>query len=76
MTTFSLFVKMKAKPGKEKDVEDFLRQAQSLVKEEPGTAAWFAIKFGPQEFGIFDAFHDEDARNAHLNGKVAAALIA
>jgi quinol monooxygenase YgiN len=27
-------------------------------------------------FGIFDAFPDEAGRQAHLNGKVAAALIA
>lgn len=76
MTTYALSVKLKAKPGKENDVAEFLRQAQPLVKEESGTAAWFAVKLGPQDFAIFDAFHDEAARDAHLNGKVAAALMA
>jgi len=29
---------------------------------------------GPTTFGIFDAFPDEEGRQAHLAGKVAAAL--
>jgi quinol monooxygenase YgiN len=31
---------------------------------------------GPSKFGIFDAFPDEAGRQAHLSGKVAAALMA
>ena len=31
---------------------------------------------GHGHFGIFDAFPDEAGRNAHLNGAVAAALMA
>jgi quinol monooxygenase YgiN len=46
------------------------------VEQEPATAAWFALKLGPSAFGIFDAFGDEAGRDAHLNGKVAAALMA
>lgn len=37
--------------------------------------AWFAIQEGPSSFAIFDAFDDEGGRDAHLNGKVAAALM-
>jgi quinol monooxygenase YgiN len=29
---------------------------------------------GPNTFGIFDAFPDEEGREAHLSGRVAAAL--
>lgn len=70
----ALLARLEAKPGKEKDVEDFLRSGLALVQEEPATIEWFAIKFGPSTFGIFDAFPDEAGRQAHLNGKVAAAL--
>ena len=44
------------------------------MQEEPGTVRWFAVRFGPSEFGIFDAFPDDDARQAHLQGAVARAL--
>ena len=74
--TLGLYVRLEAKPGKEKDVEEFLRQGQSLVMQEPQTTAWFAIRMGPATFGIFDVFGDESGRQAHLSGKVAAALMA
>ncbi len=38
--------------------------------------AWFGIRLGPSTFGIFDAFPDEAGRQAHLTGRVAAALMA
>ena len=76
MTTHALYVRLEAKPGKEQDVEDFLREARSVVLHEPQTAAWFALRLGPSTFAIFDAFPDEQGRDAHLNGDVAAALTA
>jgi quinol monooxygenase YgiN len=48
----------------------------TLAEEEPATIAWFAIRLGPTEFGIFDAFPDDAGRQAHLGGQVAAALMA
>jgi quinol monooxygenase YgiN len=65
---------LEAKPGKEADVENFLREGLSMVQQEPATIAWFAIRLGPSTFGIFDAFPDESGRQAHLSGRVAAAL--
>src|SRR5437763_1735511 len=76
MTNVALLVRLEAKPGKEADVENFLRGAMPMVEEEPATTAWFAIRFGPTSFGIFDAFPDEAGRQAHLSGQVAAALMA
>jgi quinol monooxygenase YgiN len=70
----ALLVRLQAKPGKESDVETFLRGALPLVQEEPSTNAWFAIRLGPSTFGIFDAFPDEPGRQVHLSGRVAAAL--
>jgi len=46
------------------------------VQEEPATTVWFGIRLGPSTFGIFDAFPDEAGRQAHLTGRVAAALMA
>ena len=75
MTKFALYVPLEAKPGKEKEVADFLRSALPLVNAEVGTISWFAIQEGPSSFAIFDTFDDETGRDAHLNGKVAAALM-
>lgn len=74
MEKFALLVRLEAKPGKEKEVEDFLKGGLSLAQEEPGTKAWYALKIGPSTFGIFDTFSDEDGRKAHLSGKIADAL--
>jgi quinol monooxygenase YgiN len=76
MVKVALFVRLEAKPGKEKDVESFLMEGLSVVMKEPATAAWFGIRLGPSTFGIFDAFPDEAGRQAHLSGRVAAALMA
>ena len=76
MVKVALFVRLEAKPGKEAEVENFLRGGLATVQEEPATTAWFAIRLGPSTFGIFDAFPDEAGRQAHLSGRVAAALMA
>jgi len=75
MIKFALYVSLKAKSGKEQAVADFLRSALPLVNDEPGTRTWYAMQEGPSSFAIFDTFDDEAGRNAHLNGKVAAALM-
>jgi quinol monooxygenase YgiN len=76
MVKVALFVRLEAKSGKEKEVESFLLSGLPLVQDEPATTAWFGIRLGPSTFGIFDAFPDEAGRQAHLSGKVAAALMA
>jgi quinol monooxygenase YgiN len=76
MVSLSVFVHMKAKPGKEKEVEEFLKGGLAIVEQEPGTIAWFAIRTAPGIYGIFDVFENEAGREAHLTGRVAAALFA
>ncbi len=76
MVTKALLVRLEAKPGRESDVRSFLEGGLSIVNEEPATTAWFAIQMGPSTFGVFDAFPDESGRKAHLEGRVAAALMA
>ncbi len=74
MVSKALFVRLEAKPGKEAEIEDFLRSGLSAVEAEPDTTAWFGVRLGPSTFGIFDAFPNDAGRQAHLSGKVAAAL--
>ena len=76
MIKLALYVRLEAKPGKEKEVEEFLRGGLPIVEEEPDTIAWFALKLGPTTYGIFDVFPNEKGREAHLAGRVAAALMA
>ena len=76
MVNVALFVRLEAKPGKEAEVERFLRGGLTLVQAEPATTVWFALRLGPSTFGIFDAFPDEAGRHAHLAGRVAEALLA
>jgi hypothetical protein len=59
MVTKGLIVSLEAKPGKEREVAEFLRSARPLVDDEPQTVAWFAFRTGER---------------AHLEGAVAAAL--
>jgi quinol monooxygenase YgiN len=76
MVTVGLLVRLEAKPDKVADVEQFLEGGLALVNEEPETIAWFAIKMGPTTYGIFDVFPSDGGRQAHLQGRVAEALMA
>jgi quinol monooxygenase YgiN len=76
MEKVALWVMLKAKTGKEDEVVEFLKSAVPLVEAEQGTLAWYALQIGPSTFGIFDTFSGDAGRNAHLGGKVAAALMA
>ena len=67
---------MKAQKGKSKDVEDFLNVGKGLVNDEPGTLSWYGIKLGDNTYGVFDTFADDTGRDAHLDGKIAEALVA
>ena len=76
MGKLAIWAQLEAKPGKEKEVEEFLKSAQPLAEREQGTISWYAIRMGPGKYGIFDTFADENGRTAHLNGEIAKALFA
>jgi quinol monooxygenase YgiN len=71
-----LLVRLHAKPGKEAEVEQLLQSGLPLVEAEQGTRTWFALRFDTDEFAIFDSFADDPARQAHLAGRLASALMA
>lgn len=76
MVKYALYGELKPKPGKEAEVEAFLKQGAEMAKKEHGTATWYALKEDNGAYGIFDTFVDEAGRNAHLNGEIAKALMA
>jgi quinol monooxygenase YgiN len=76
MVKVAFLARLVAKPGKEEEVAAFLSGALPLAQAEPTTVVWFAFRLSKSEFGIFDAFPDEAGRKTHLNGPIAAALMA
>jgi quinol monooxygenase YgiN len=75
MLTLGLFARLEAKPEKVEELAAFLMQGLQLANQEKTTPIWFALRLGPTTFAIFDAFHDEAGRQAHLNGPIAQALM-
>lgn len=76
MAKFALYAHLKAKPGRSADVAAFLKSALPLAQQEQGTITWYAFKEDDNSFGIFDTFDTESARQAHLDGPIAKALMA
>jgi quinol monooxygenase YgiN len=76
MAKQALWVMLKAKAGKEAEVEAFLKQGATMSRNEPLTVTWYGVKIAPGMFGVFDTFDDEKGRDAHMNGDIAKALMA
>jgi quinol monooxygenase YgiN len=75
MTKVALLVELTAKPGKEQELATFLTAQQSMAAVEPGMLAWFFVRLDAQTFALFDVFNEEAARQAHLSGPIAVALM-
>ena len=75
MMKLGIVALLEARPGKEAAFADLLRSAQALAAQEAAMLVWYAFQSGPRSFGIFDAFADEAGRTAHLEGRIAAALL-
>ncbi len=76
MAKQAIWVMLKAKPGKEEEIEAFLAQGAKMAGDEQGTVTWYGVKMGPGVYGVFDTFNDEAGRDAHLQGEIAKALMA
>src|SRR6478752_2223277 len=68
MERLALLALLQSKPGKEAEVEAFLKSALPLAVQEKGTVRWYALKLGSGRFGIFDTFADAAGKDAHLSG--------
>ena len=75
MVKYGLLAKLEAKPGKAQDVAALLAGALPMAQGEHETRTWYAVRSGPNTFGIFDTFDDENGRQAHLEGQIAKALM-
>ena len=76
MAKQAIWVMLKAKPGKESEIEAFLAQGAQMAGSESGTVTWYGVKMGPGVYGVFDTFQDEAGRDAHMGGEIAKALMA
>ncbi|MGO4604568.1 putative quinol monooxygenase [Terrabacter sp. 2YAF2] len=65
---------LNAKPGKGDELGAFLEQGRELAAQEEGTVSWYAFRLDDTTYGIFDTFESEEAREAHVNGRIPAAL--
>jgi quinol monooxygenase YgiN len=72
--TLGILALLEAHPGKGAELADFLKEARELAVAEEGTVTWYAFKISDTSYGIFDTFADDDARIAHINGQIPAAL--
>jgi len=75
-SSLGTYIRLEAKPGMENDVGAFLMQGVELADLEATTPLWFALRFGPSTFAVFDAFADEAGRLAHLDGRITKFLMA
>ncbi|MFF0275740.1 MULTISPECIES: putative quinol monooxygenase [unclassified Streptomyces] len=75
MTQIGLLARIEAKPEHAAQVQELLENALELARQETRTVSWYSFRLGPTSFGVFDTFDDEAGRQAHLNGRIAAALM-
>jgi quinol monooxygenase YgiN len=72
--TLGIVALLEAQPGRGSDLAEFLKEARGLAVAEEGTVNWYAFKISDTSYGIFDTFATDDARTAHINGRIPAAL--
>ena len=72
--TLGILALLEAKAGKSDELAAFLKAGRDLAVAEPGTVTWYAFKISDTSYGIFDTFATDDARTAHINGQIPAAL--
>jgi len=72
---FGLLARIEAKPEYADQVAAMLRDAAKLAAQEQHTVTWYSFRQDTTTFGVFDTFNDEQGRNGHLSGQIAAALM-
>ena len=72
--TLGILALLEARAGKGDELAAFLKAGRDLAVAEEGTVTWYAFKISDTSYGIFDTFATDDARTAHINGQIPAAL--
>ena len=72
--TLGILALLEAKAGKGDELAAFLKAGRDLAVAEEGTVTWYAFKISDTSYVIFDTFATDDARTAHINGQIPAAL--
>ena len=72
--TLGILALLEARAGKGDELAAFLKAGRELAVAEEGTVTWYAFKISDTSYGIFDTFATGDARTAHINGQIPAAL--
>jgi len=72
--TLGILALLEARAGKGDELAAFLKAGRDLAVAEEGTVTWYAFKISDTSYGIFDTFATGDARTAHINGQIPAAL--
>ncbi|MBM6594722.1 putative quinol monooxygenase [Microvirga pudoricolor] len=75
MTKLALYVSLEAQPGREEQVEDFLRTAFPASSRATSAATWYVVRFDRNSFAVFAAFPDEATRDSYLEGPAIVALV-
>jgi quinol monooxygenase YgiN len=70
-----LLARIEAKPEYADKVAAMLRDAAKLAEQERHTVTWYSFRQDATTFGVFDTFDDEQGRQGHLEGQIAAALM-
>ena len=74
MDKVALLTRLQVKQGKEDEVEEFLRDAKSLVENQSAISTWHALRLNSHTYIILDTFADDEAREAHLSSRVEKEL--
>lgn len=74
MQKFAFYAQLKAKPGKETQLEEFIEQGDKHTKNDADIVQSFSMKGPDGTYFLFDTFETEAARAQHLGGEAAKKL--
>ncbi|HTJ35560.1 MAG TPA: antibiotic biosynthesis monooxygenase [Dactylosporangium sp.] len=74
MVSVGLLVSIEAKPDRADEFADRLGSVVEIVRAEGKAVVWFGLRLGPTTFAIYDAFANDEDRQAHLDANLGALL--
>lgn len=74
MQKFAFYAQLKPKPGKEKELEDFIAQGDVHTREDKTILQSFSMKTEDGTYCLFDVFETSPLRSKHFEGETAEKL--